>query len=353
MQNAADFEIYGTARIHFDREHLRGTPQYLTAAEREQFASERIAKMTTADGKISRSDTWYRQYYRQPYMETFTEQQFHSRWADVWDNLLEVGPGLKLQPNFSPTNTGWVELFSDLIAESQFRGGFRRSIAGPHMQSRFANLMDKNIRHLSATDWNLDRIYKFGELKYVQESFDRERIRFARSELYASADMNRAQKDDENTFEFSVMPTFLKYLNGLVGFSAFEREILPNGLILKMQNNAPYLVCCASSKYRPTIPNAFDYDSVLVIKDRRKFQEAVVKSIKKCRPASRLKFGKVHYMDPYLELNPSADIRFSKHHRFSYQHEYRMVIGSEEIPEFEFIDVPGLQTFSEVVRLKN
>ncbi|GEM_PF-5940547 len=353
MQNASDFQIFGTSWIHFDREHLRGTADYLTPEERVRFADERIAELTKPDGGITRSDTWYRQYYHQPYMETFTEQQFYSRWSDIWDNLMEVGPDLKLRPNASAGSTHWFELFTDLIAESQFRGGFRTSMTQAEMQTRFASLLDKNIRHIPAENWNLDQIYKFGEHKYIQDSFDNERIRFARSELYQSAGMNHAQKDDENTFEFSVMPTFLKDLNGLVGFSAFDRQVLPNGLVLRMQSDIPYLVWCSSHKYRPTIPNAFGYDSVLVIKDRRKFQKSVVSSIKKRRSSSRLKFAKIHYMDPYLELNPSADIRFSKHHRFSYQHEYRMVIESDDIPEFEFIDVPGLQSISEVIKLRD
>ena len=60
MQNASDFQIFGTSWIHFDREHLRGTADYLTPEERVRFADERIAELTKPDGGITRSDTWYR-----------------------------------------------------------------------------------------------------------------------------------------------------------------------------------------------------------------------------------------------------------------------------------------------------
>jgi len=79
-----------------DREHLRGTQYYLPSDLRERFNRDYIKEIEARGKQIVLYDTWYLRYYREPYMATFSKDQFVSRWADIWDNLLEITPELKV-----------------------------------------------------------------------------------------------------------------------------------------------------------------------------------------------------------------------------------------------------------------
>lgn len=329
----------------------RGGPDYLTAEMRENFSRDLIAQMEDPSHRLTRSDAMYLQYYKQPYLKTFSEAQFLSRWADVWDNLLVITPELKIGAPDMTKSTRWMECFCDLLSESQFRGGISTDASESKMLQSFRDRTQSEMKHIPTDMWEKDYVFKFGKQKWINQSFDDEKIRFMRSGRYSATDMNRAQQDDENEFLFSVMPMFLKELDGITGFSAFDQINLDDGLIVRIRNSKEFLVWCASNKYNPAIPYAFDYDTVLVVKDRKRFRKSIGKQIRKINPQWRSREGRVSYKDPYLQLDVAIDPSFTKHFRFSYQNEYRIVVNSDEVPEELFLDVPNLREYSEVYSL--
>ncbi len=343
--------LLGKAIVFPFREHRRGESDYLPETDKERFRQDLIKEVKSRAPNLRRQDVWYLRYYREPYMSTFTGDQFNSRWVDIQDNLTQLSPELKISPADPRKEPIWIERFTDLIAESQFRGGIPSTLGKGILLEQFASNTSSKIEHIDFGMWDKNYIFKFGQKKYNLQALQEGKIRFVRSGRYSATDMNKAQKDDENQFTFSVMPAFLKDLDGMSGLTAFDKSGQKNGIQLQFSSRDEYLVWCASSSYDPRLPYAFKADSVLVIKDRQRFERDVKNALLSFNKDFYVRTSQVKYLDPYIDLSLNLDIPFTKHFRFSYQDEYRIVAEGINPPEELFVNITDLHSYAEIYSL--
>lgn len=334
------------------REDRRGEADYLPTADKIRFRTERINELEALGKKLTRSDSWYLRYYREPYMDTFTAEQFNARWVDIQDNILRLNANGKVGPPDPRKDPIWMERFTDLIAESQFRGGISSKLDKGIMLQHFVANTSGKVNNIDAALWEKNYIFRFGQKKYNYQSLNEGKIRLIRSGRYSANDMNRAQKDDENTFTFSVMPAFLKGVDGMSGLTSFDQAASEGGVHVEFTSNKEYLVWCAAASYDARLPYAFDSDSVLIIHDRKRFERETAKALLRFNSELKVRCGKVRYFDPFIDLERTLDIPFAKHFRFSYQDEYRVVAEGARPPEELFLEIPKLHQYAEVVELR-
>jgi len=154
--------LLGKAMVYPFREHRRGEADYLPEADKERFRQELIVEIEARGPNFRRQDIWYLRYYREPYMSTFTGEQFNSRWVDIQDNLTRLNADLKISPADARKEPIWIERFTDLIAESQFRGGISSRLEKGALVEQFSNNTSRKIDHIEPALWDKNHIFKFG-----------------------------------------------------------------------------------------------------------------------------------------------------------------------------------------------
>ena len=145
------------------------------------------------------------------------------------------------------------------------------------------------------------------------------------------------------------MPELLRGLDGQTGLA--EVDPISKNSILEITHQEPtnYMMWCASHKYDFRNPHAFQAEAVVIIKQPRTFKRDISNAARAI--GLRPTFGKVRYFDPYLDLETKLDVRFSKHFRFTYQHEVRLVTQGSALPDSLFLKVPNLSSYCELYSL--
>lgn len=333
------------------RENLRGTQYYLKKSERHQFAQQLIAEFEARGRQMTRGDLTYLAYHRKPYMRTFSRQEYAQRWGDIQTNMMRINKrGLisMADPRKEPI---WMQRWSDLLAEQQYRGGIPSDLPSSEaVESFLANL--KNKIFVDDETYMLERaIFKFGQRSHIQASFDDEVLRFMPASYYSSPELNNAQKDSETSFSFTLMPEVLGALDGLSGMLPFELGEADDRLTVQFDALEDYYMWCAADRFDPRTPYAFNYDTMLAIYNKKKFLKEIKRSLMEIE-GKHSQARSVDYFDPYTELSATVDVAFAKHFRFSYQREFRIVTHLAGPPSPIFVPVPGLKSYSEVIQLK-
>lgn len=348
---SSDFIVLLGGVIYPFRENLRGTQHYMESSERNQYAQKLISELEARGRQMTRSDQMYLNYHLKPYMRTFSREEYAQRWGDIQTNITRINKrGLisLADPKKEPI---WIQRFSDLLAEQQYRGGLPKDLPRSEaVRSFLANRKNKIV--VDDETYMLERaIFKFGAQSHIRASFENEVLRFMPASYYASPELNSAQKDSETSFSFILMPEVLNELDGLSGLLPFEVNDASGRLTVQFDTLQEYYMWCASDRFDPRTPYAFNYDTMLAIYDKKKFLKDIRKSLMNLG-GTNTKARSVDYFDPYTELSTNVDVAFAKHFRFSYQKEFRIVTHLKRPPSPIFVRVPGLKSYSEVVSFK-
>jgi len=342
-----DFQPMLKTRINPARSHLAGQPDYLDQSSKQSARRDLINELLPKNGKLTRYETWYLGYYMQPYMHKITKDEFLRRWADIWDNMTIITDENKISVVDVHKDDSWMIRFAELLAESQFRGGVPKNTVAH--DTIIKNISLNSFKHPDKSVRELSYIFRFGQLAHLQQMKEEGIIRLANSKTYKSCSMNHGQKDDENSFTFTVFPELLNNLDGQTGLANID-PITPQDIFkITHQHPQDYLMWCASHYYDFRIPHAFKAEAVAIITNPKKFKKDVGKALRlqNLIPAVR----KVGYFDPYLDLETKLDVRFSKHFRFSYQNEFRVVAQGKNLPEYLFLTVPELPEYCDIHKL--
>lgn len=339
-----DFQPMLKTRVYPARAHLAGQPDYLDQSVKDAFRHELINKLLPRNGNLRRYEAWYLNYYLQPYMQALTRDEYLRRWADIQDNMTIITNKHQISVADIKKDDSWMIRFSELLAESQFRGGIPTNKVAH--DTILKNIKLNDYTHPNEEICKLSYIFKFGDLVHLQHMKREGIIRLANSKSYLANSMNHGQKDDENTFTFTVFPELLRNLDGQTGLADIDPVIPKETFRVSHEYPQDYLMWCAAHHYDARIPHAFNAEAVAIITQPKQFKKDVVKELrsKNLFPTIR----NVNYFDPYLDLELKLDVRFSKHFRFSYQNEFRVVAQGKILPDYLFLTVPNLPKYCEI-----
>ena len=223
------------------------------------------------------------------------------------------------------------------------------------------------IRRLASRGYNAIRLrtppslpvlpflVRYSKESYIKDALSNGVIRISPASAYADPSLNSAQYDEELR-HFSVTPHehLVMRLYGTVTPGGPEREIPHKPLELFRFMDVPnfYVLCCAAGfDYR--MFNDFEADSALIIHGKDEFIRRIGDAVAKEHP-SEFSHDLVRYYDSYGITSPGQLIpAFSKHFRYAYQDEYRLVWKPSSGRQLEpfFINIGPMNDIAAMVEL--
>jgi hypothetical protein len=159
-------------------------------------------------------------------------------------------------------------------------------------------------------------------------------IRIASASSYDDPSLNSAIRDSELAHH-----AFLKVDSG--GFHVLRKDSSGREKIMSqydgnvqfnVSRHTDFYVFCLASRYDFRLIDDFDADSMIVVDKPEIFKRRVAEAVAKELQEWRFTAKNVDYYDPFFVNPHRLGTGFSKHFRYSYQNEFRMMRSSPKRP---------------------
>lgn len=290
-------------------------------------------------------------------MKYLSQVELEQRAKDIFTNLtvLQEDEKIGLRP-INNTGVYWMGVFTELLEEFRlrhgdypngFESGFIKeaNIPNPEDVKRTRKAIDKigGIKE--------GNIYKYGKLAHMKDMFEFGKIRISPALYYNDSSLNYAIHDDELNFEISRLPEEITIWN-----ETKNCEIKPIGNVKRKSSlTTNYYVQCLSTAYSFREFSDFECDACVVIYDIQKFLTLVDHEVQKQIKDYLFVPQSVEYIDP-LKPHKEPDVFFSKHFKFTYQNEFRLIwIPEKPLMELEplFIDIGNMSEYAQLIVLED
>lgn len=301
-------------------------------------------------------EAWRINYRKNRYMEFLSTDNLEQRLNDIFSNLMILSPEGKISlREVNGNGLYWMILWTDILEEFVIRygpypNGFENDfikkleIVKPDLKIEAKKAIDKigGIKN--------DCIYKYSKVKYNLETLKNGKLRIAPATYYKDSSLNYAIKDDELVFDILHHPKDILITN-----TRNNKKIEPiSNVKTTYELNTNYYVQCFSTEYTYREYDDFEADSCLIIYDIERFILKVKEQLLAKYKNFDFFVGKVDYIDP-LKYKNEPNVFFSKHFKYSYQNEYRIVFVPKksilDLKEF-FIEIGSIEEYAKVIEIK-
>jgi hypothetical protein len=260
------------------------------------------------------------------------------RSQDVAGNMLNVDDFGRLTPGpMNEKNVKWWALWTHILEELALReapyGSVRLMtpeqfpwVSAPEPPRGMRILMG---RCLPQSNY----LARLGQKAHLIEAIEKGRIRIAPAASYDDPSLNPAKRDDElsvyatHSGESAVIHK-VDPLTGELG----ERITVIGDISYGRRASTNYYVLCLADAYEPRLLDDFGADALLLIHNVERFLIRLERAVKRARPDLKMLADRVTYFDPYRIRPDDMHPHLFKHFRFAYQHEYRVLWISDDIP---------------------
>jgi hypothetical protein len=250
-----------------------------------------------------------------------TPEQLQQRQEDVMRNGYFIARNGRMYPKGG--NSKWIEHLTHILVEADLR---KITLPMPGFTIyksavRAAELWDKMQLE------NGTYLLRFGKSDYMPAMHREGKIRISSAARYDDSSLNPAIRDDE--LEFTEESIGAKIHVPPSGDSTAPIGQWMTGSIIgtlkhKVSCNSEYYVACFGEQYDYRLFDDFVYDSCLVIRDPERFIDTIQQRSEAYLPGFQFCSLPVSYRDPFFPTGDN-DVPFSKHFRYAYQHEFRIV----------------------------
>ena len=328
----------------------------------KQRLSEYEATSKANDNKLPRSDVWRTMYLRDPYLIRASEDELYDRFCDVYSNTVEIDGLGRISPRPIMFNDNMLlRKFTHLLEETGSRGGIRTDLAeaGNRTLGKYFSSGPPVGIELFEGISTPEKPYfvKFSQREYIEKMFKFGEIRVSPASAYESGSLLFAMQDFETIRSYTI-PT---YDNLLKGFSSASIDgvnyDITNGDIQLSTEVPDYYLYSLCREIDRRMPTDFDSEAALIIKDRSQFQKKFFDALRSSLPPCEFLNGEVKYYDPYLDFKRYRAPEMTKHLRFHYQKEFRLVAkpktqSANKLEPF-FINIGSMEDFADICVLKN
>jgi hypothetical protein len=302
---------------------------------------------------MMQSEAWRLAYRKDRYLRSAEIGSLERRSQDINHAMMNVNAEGQIT---APTSLYWWELFAHILEELELRSIDYHSlnladvdamswISAPQ-PPRGLEILGK--RKLPSADF-LSRV---GQRDHIKGSFEKGRFRIAPASSYTDPSLNPAIQDEELTVtaigsgDAAIVTTY----DPKTGKSGKPIPVV--GEISYSQSTPDnFFVLCMSNGYQPRILDDFEADALLVVHNVNRFLIRLERAVKAVRPDLRMLARPITYYDPYRVNPDQVEPEFSKHFRFSYQREYRIIwqkigLGFDEQPFF--VEIGNLKEIASI-----
>ena len=274
-------------------------------------------------------------------MQHLSDHELEQRAKDILLNQLVLTEENKI--GLHPINREgeyWIKVFTHLLEEFQirhgrypagFKNGFIKEVRIPNPSLDMASKACNIVKSLKIEPGRY--LFKFSKFKWLEEVHEKGIIRISPAASYNDPSLNSAIQDDELKF-------------------AIQSNSLGVNVIHESLSN--YYVYCMSSSFIPRLFLDFDADACLIIRKPQEFISKLLSAFKKYKPDWKGVHKNVKYLDPLNSTSNQVDVFSSKHFRYSYQKENRLIWLPPTVEKelgFQFIELGSLEDCSELVNI--
>lgn len=306
------------------------------------------------------SDQWRDEYRRDRYMEHVSADEIEQRVRDIFTNILVLAENGKLSLRAIEKGTGfWMRLFTHILEEFALRGqwvrdGFLKDTPIP--RSTWPAI-PRAVRATAGRNFEPGKcLFKFGKQEHLKEALLECKIRLASASSLSDPSLNYAIRDDELNFSVNVpaKDSWIQRVNEQTFEPIGQRiEVLGN-MSFKHTIATDFHVFCLSVCFDFRLFDDFEADAFLVVNDPKQFIDRLLCAGFEKFPDSFARVDTVDYLDPLRTKPGSIRAFFSKHFRYSYQTELR-VVWLPQKPEVKlepvFVQLQPLDDIAELIVL--
>lgn len=312
--------------------------------------------------KIKRHELWRKQYRFDRYMKHLSDQELKQRARDIFVNQLVLTNDNKigLHP-IDGEGEYWVIIFTHLLEEfvlrfgpypAGFTDGFIQKAKIPDPRHESAEKACAAARKVISDDGKY--LFRLSKKKYLSDTYHKGLIRISPAASYDDPSLNHAIQDDE--LIFVSQPNMSHYtLNVNDGESGeFKGTVKPQNFQIRHTATTNYYVLCMSSALTPRLFLDFDADACLIIKKPNVFIHSILESFAERRPDWYGGPEIVEYVDPLKPSLEKVDVFKTKHFRYSYQKEVRLVWlppNPQKELEHQEIEIGSIESYTEFITL--
>lgn len=317
---------------------------------------ERIAQ----SGKVRRQDTWTASYCRHPYMIRLDDAAFHQRFLDIYINIAGLNDDGKISIHLNKLPGDdllikWSHVLDELSTRNLALSE-TISRANNVLNAYFTNGIPAGVKLFDGIERPRSPfLVKFSRLDFLERMHQYGEIRVSPASSYANGNLLYAMQDLETKRDYTI-PTYDKLIEGYSAVSI-------NGTVYNVRNADPtistevpdyylYSLCTDMDRRMPT---DFESDAALIIKDRGKFIRRFSAALKNQLPGWKIRSGPVSYYDPLVDFQRFRFPQMTKHIRFLYQKEFRIVATprgtSPAVLEPFFINIGPMDSYSLIARI--
>lgn len=311
---------------------------------------------------MTRQELWRARYREDPYLEHLSRDELVQRFNDIFQNTLTFTregkfalhpPGEVDDDRDHGENDAsrWVIRFTHILEEFERRG--IQVVGNDALLNRITFLKKRypNTRR-AAEIWEaaggaqMPYLVKYGRKEHLCQLVDAGILRVAPASSYADPSLNPAIQDSELELEIHLRGARLHTLDG--------REIPVIGDVKVIDRvEEDYYVWCCSYSYDYRLFDDFDFHACVVIHQPREFMRRLTEQFMFQIPTAYCRQDVVSYIDPMRPVKEFS-VRFSKHFRYAYQNEFRIVfLPRERSQPFKsvFLSLGDISTFCRLLTL--
>lgn len=306
-------------------------------------------------GKVRRQDLWRRNYFKLPYMARMTPEQFFNRVCDLVHNQVELDEQGRISLAPMMHNDAWImQRWAHVMEEASARGGFLDEMIASSMEplkKYFENGQPRGVKLFEGLNGKHGQaLVKYSRREFIERMHRLGEIRIAPASTFSDGSLLSAQRDFEVLREF-IIPTAEMYIKGFrhAEIEGVTYDISSSDVEI-VEEMKDYFVYCLCREVDRRLPTDFKADAALVIHDRRAFQLRFFDALRERLRGWDMQNGEVTYFDPYTDYRRNKVLEITKHFRFHYQKEFRLLARpkrklTHDLEPF-FITLGSLEGFS-------
>lgn len=311
---------------------------------------------------MKRHEFWREQYRCRRYMEHLNDQDLKQRLVDVLANLLNLNEkGQIMLRSHQKDGERWMILWTDILEEFRLRESGLPPL-NSLVLAHFPKFGQSSALKAAAAIKNKllypDKyLVKYGTEKFLQQSLESGHFRISPASFYNDSSLNHALRDNELEISIERLPTETNLHVIDEQTKKIKQKIVPTENIkFNYKSCVDYYVYCLSTIYDFRLFDDFDNaDCCLIIKEPLQFADRLVTKLQEKLLGWSALAKTVSYIDPLNAKEQDIDVCFSKHFRYTYQKEYRIVWipPSTETLKLDhiFIEIGNLKDCAEIIIL--
>jgi hypothetical protein len=295
---------------------------------------------------LTRNEFWHHQYRQRRYLEHASDDELRQRLADLLNNVCYLTEANKIGVVHGADDAAWWGLLTELFEEHEQRGkGIPpiRDLGSMH----FAKLRYNHVTR-AAEVWRQygliggDYLFKFGKRKHLEPMISDGAFRLSPATYYSDESLQPSIRDSELEFTQELYGAKVRApRNRDYSIPPQQWESIPaiGNLCVTVRSDRDYYVACFAGRYEYRLFDDFDADACVVIRDPTRFIERLGGAVRSALNWNDFLGGSVEYRDPY---HPSRAIGvfFTKHFRYAYQKEFRLVwLPPEKQPTLQALNL--------------